>query len=234
MRKFLAVMLAGLMLAAAPAHAEVRGKVQLVTNPDAPRPDWLRRPLSGAFVIGYWSITVFGPGHAPTYCRYSEIARSDERGEYAMEGPNIFTASLAHSSFSVYSPGLEQIDFPFGRSQARAQDITMTWSKMAPSQRLSNISMSAQPGCPALENEIKDPRGVLNAYRQAILDEARTLKVDTERGRQDVTHIEAIIRSAAGLDNPTRPLRAVVVNPSGAIQSQRLPAGGVEAAAPPR
>jgi hypothetical protein len=230
MRKLLAVMLAGVLLAAAPAHAEVRGKVQLVTNPDAPRADWLRRPLAGAFVVGEWSITIAAPAHAVTTCRYSEIARSDERGEYVMEGPNIFTASLAHSSFSVYSTGLQQIDLPFGRSQAGAHDITMTWSKLAPAERLSGISMWSEPGCPTLESEIKDPHRVLNAYHQAILDEARTLNVDTERGRRDVAHIEAVIRNAADLDKPGRPLRAVIGNPAGAIQSQKVPSGSIEPA----
>jgi len=232
MKRILAGLAVGLLLAAQ-AHAELRGKVYLAVNPDAPRTEWRRVPLAGAYVIAEWSVTVAAPAHAVTTCRHSEIARTDAQGDYVMDGPNFITASLARTGFSVYSPGLEQLDFPWGGSRAAPQDITMTWSKVPASQRLSRLSAGVDPGCGSLERKVSDPRGVLGAYLHALLDEAKTLPVDSQVAREHLRSIEAAVRRNAGLDKPG-PMRAVIVTTPGAVQSQTVPAGAPETARVPR
>jgi hypothetical protein len=233
MKRFLAGFAVGVLLAAAPAQAELRGKVYVAVNPDAPRTEWRRVPLPGAFVIVDWTVTIAAPAHAVTSCRYSEIARTDTQGDYVMDGPNFVTASLARTGFSVYATGLEPVNFPGGGSPATPQDITMTWSKVPASQRLSRLSAGVDPGCGSLERKVSDPRGVLGAYLQALLDEAKMLPADSQLAREHLRSIEAAVRRNAGLDKPG-PLRAVIVPAPGAVQSQKLPAGAPETAGPLR
>ena len=178
-----------------PAHAEQRGKVYFLVNPDAPRADWQRRPLPGAFVALSWTVVIPAPAHAVDSCRYSELARTDEAGEYVMEGPNPVTAGLGHVSYYAYSPGLEPIAFPYGGSPMSAQDITMTFSKRTPEGRLSQISLFTDPGCG--DRKLSDPKALFVPYLRALLDEAQGLKVDSPSGRQGVDHIQAVLRAAA-------------------------------------
>lgn len=215
-KRVLASLLAGLALAVPQARADWRGSVHLLVNAEAPRADWRRVPLPGAYIAVYWYVTVPAPAHAITTCRYSEFARSDDKGEYVMEGPNFITAGLAHTSFLVYSPGLELVNFPAGGSLLSAKDITMARSTLAPPARLSRIAGYADPHCP--DTKLDDPRVLLNAYYRVLLDEARSLEVDTPRGRIDLQSIEAAARRASGLDKPG-PIRAVIVPSAGAIQS---------------
>lgn len=203
----LAAGLATLMgLAIAPAHAELRGKVYLLVNPQAPRGEWQRRPLPGAFVTVRWTVTVPAPGHAVDSCRYSELARTDDKGEFVMAGPNFLTAGIADTSYYAYSPGLEPVNFPYPGSPISATDITMAFSTRTPENRLSHLSLfsDSDPGCGTLH----DPHSLRIPYLRAVLDEAKTLNVDTERGRRDVQSIEAALRRASGGDRPVR-LRAV-------------------------
>jgi len=117
--------LAVLLLSIAPAHAEQRGKVYFLVNPQAPRAEWQRRPLPGAFVAVNWTVRIPAPAHAVATSRYSELARTDEAGEYVMEGPNVFTATLGDPAYYVYSPGLESIAFPYPGSEISPKDITV-------------------------------------------------------------------------------------------------------------
>lgn len=194
-------------LEADPARAELRGKVYLLVNSQAPRSQWQRVPLPQAFVEVDWSVTVPAPAHAVTTCRYSELARSNENGEYVMEGPNFLTASLAHTSYVAYSPGLEPIQFPYGGSPTTPQDITMAPTTRAPAERLSHIALFAEPGCP--DTNLRDPGGLLLPYLRNVLDEAKALNVDSERARRDVEHIEAVLKRASGEDKPG-PLRVEI------------------------
>ena len=212
----LACLLVGLALAMPPARAEFRGKVHMLVNPEAPRADWRRIPLAGAYVAVFWSITIPAPAHAITTCRYSELARSNDKGDYVMEGPNLITAHLAHISYLVYSPGLEPINFPYGGSLQTAQDITMALSKLSPDERLSRISGYTDPQCP--DKALSDPHHLLDAFHRGLLDEARTLKVESDLGRRELEGIEAAVRRSSGLDRPG-PIRAVIVPSTGAIQS---------------
>src|SRR5512144_3079459 len=91
-RGILAGLLASFALAMPQAHAEFRGKVHMLVNPEAAGDEWRRVPLSGAYIAVFWTVTVPAPAHATSSCRYSEFARSDEKGEYVMEGPNFITA----------------------------------------------------------------------------------------------------------------------------------------------
>ena len=211
------VALASSLLIAA-AHAEQRGKVYFLVNRDAPRAEWERRPLPGAFVVLRWTVVIPAPGHAVDSCRYAELARTDEAGEYVMEGPNPITASLADASYFVYSPGVEPIAFPYGGSPMSPRDITMALSTRTPEERLSNISYYTAPGC--WDKKLGDPRALLLPYLRAVLDEAKTLKVDSPRGQADLAHIEAVLRTASGLDRP-QPLRVAPAPAQGAIEAVR-------------
>ena len=144
----LASLFACLAFAMPQARAELRGKVHMLINPQAPRTEWQRVPLPGAYIAVYWTITVPAPAHAITSCRYSEFARSDENGEYVMEGPNFITAALAHTTHLVYSPGLQRIEFPYGGSPLSEKDITMARMTFTAEERLSWIYLFIDPSCP--------------------------------------------------------------------------------------
>ncbi len=207
MKRVLVSLLVGLALAVPQARAELRGTVHLLVNPEAPRAEWRRVPLLGAYIAVFWSVTVPAPAHAIYTCRYSEFARSDEMGEYVMEGPNFITTGLADTSFQVYSPGLEPINFPAGGSLQSAKDITMAKSTLAPDERLSPIAYYTDPHCP--DTKLNDPRG--------LLDEARSLQVESPLGRRELRSIEAAVKRSSGLDKPG-PVRVMVLPPSGAMQ----------------
>ena len=212
----LASFLAGLALAMPQAHAELRGMVHVLLNPEAPRAEWRRVPLPGAYIAVHWYITVPAPAHAVTTCRYSEFARSDEKGEYVMEGPNFITAALSETSSLVYSPGLERINYPYGGSLRSEKDITMARSTLAPHERLSRIGVFTHVDC--AQTKLNDPRALLDTYFRTLLDEARSLQVESPQGRIELRSIEAAARRASGLDQPG-PIRAVITPSSGAMQS---------------
>jgi hypothetical protein len=215
-RGVLASLLVGLALAMPQAHADFRGKVHMVVNPETARIGWRRVPLPGAYVAVFWSITVPAPAHAITTCRYSEFARSDDKGEYVMEGPNFVTAALAESSFLVYSPGLEPVSFPYGGSLQSARDITMARSQLAPAERLSRIAGYTDPHCP--DTKIHDPHGLLDAYHRSLFEEASSLQVESPQGRSNLRSIQAAARRASGFHKP-EPVRAVIRPSPGAIES---------------
>ena len=220
-KRVFASLLIGLALAIPQAHADFRGKVYLLVNPELPRAEWRRVPLPGAYVAVFWSFTVPAPAHAISKCPYSEFARSDEKGEYEMEGPNFVTAALAEPPFLVYSPGLEPVNFPYGGSLQTAKDITMARSPLAAEERLSRIFSYTDPHCS--ETKIHDPRGLLDAYHRSLLDEANSLQVQSRVGRTELQSIQAAARRASGLDKPG-PIRAVIGS-SPAIESNSVPAG---------
>lgn len=221
-RGIFANLLAGFALAMPPAHADVRGKIHMLVNPDAPRAEWRRVPLPGAYIAMFWSVTVPAPAHAITTCRYSEFARSDGKGEYVMEGPNFVTAALATSSFLVYAPGMQQINFPYPGSLQSATDITMVRSTLTPAERLSRIVGYIDPHCPDMK--LNDPRGLLGAYYRSLLEEAGSLHVKTPEGRRNLQSIQTAARRASSLDKPG-PIRAVVRPSAGSIQSVPPPPG---------
>lgn len=226
--------LAASTLHMAPAEAATHGKVSFLVNPQAPPQDWQRRPLSGAFVVLAWTVTIPAPASAVSSCRYSELARSDENGEYAVEGPNVFTALAADVSYFVYSPGLEPVPFPYPGSRMLPGDITMALSTRAPASRLSHLSMLPHAGC--FDRTPNDPHALFVPYLRALLDEANTLAPQVPPGRGDVEHIEAVLRHAQGLDRPPRVIRTVPY--PGRIEGAApvLPAAGpppAASAAPP-
>jgi hypothetical protein len=215
-----ALLLAGvavLVMGIAPAQAEYRGNVYLLVNPQAPREKWERRPLPGAFVAVSWTMVIPAPGHAVDKCLYVELARTDDNGEYVMEGPNPVAAGLADAGYRAYSPGLEAIAFPYPGSRMSPKEITMAFSTRDADGRLSQLALFTDPGCP--DTKLDDPRALLVPYLGALLDEAKSLKVDSPLAQRDVAQIQAALRSAAGLDR-AEPMRAVPVQ------------GRVESAAP--
>jgi hypothetical protein len=200
--------LALLLLGFVQAHAEQRGKVYMLVNPQEPRDQWQRRPLPGVFVALSWTHTIPAPTHAITTCSYSELARSDDTGEYVVEGPNPVTASLASVSYYVYFPGLQPIAYPYGGSPMSPKDITMAFSTRTPAARLSQLALFTDPGCG--DGKLSDPRALFVPYLRALLEEAKTLTVDSDRGRADIAHIDAVLRGATKSDRPQSP-RAVVL-----------------------
>jgi hypothetical protein len=110
---------------------------------------------------------------------------------------------------------LEQINYPYGGSLQTAKDITMAKSTLAPDERLSRISSYTDPHCP--DTKLNDPRGLLDAYHRSLLDEAKSLQVDSPLGRRELRWIEAAVKRSSGLDRPG-PVRVIVLPPSGAMQ----------------
>lgn len=195
-----------LVAVVAPAYAVQRGTVHFLVNPGAPRDEWQRRPLPGAFVVLTWTLTVPAPAHAVDKCLYSELARTDEKGDYAMEGPNPITGALAEPSYFVYAPGVEALAIRSPSLRDTAKDITMTFSSRTPENRLSQIDFFAEPGC--FDRKLADPRALHVPLLRALLDEAQRLAPGAPRGRQSVEHIEAVLRRLTDPGEP-RGLRVV-------------------------
>jgi hypothetical protein len=222
------------LLHTAPAAAAPHGKVWLLVNPQAAREDWQRRPLSGAFVVLDWTVTVPGPGSAVAYCRYSELARTNDQGEYEMEGPNLLTALAADVSFFAYSPGLEVIAFRYPGSRMLPQDITMTMSTRTAQQRLSWLAQVSRPGCPAPEPS--DPRALFVPYLRALLDEAKHARRGCSGGAQQCRVHRGRAAPCHGARSVLGNARARTARPgrhrSGATGAGRLRAGAATAVDP--
>ena len=172
---------------ASPATAEVRGMVYELANPKAPRDEWQRKPLANAYVVLSWSVTVPAPGHATSSCRHNEIARTDDQGQYVIEGPGFITAGLARPRVLVYAPGLERADRAF--SGPALKEIAMARSTRSADERLDLLMLHESPGC--FEREIHDPQGVLKAYYEALAAEARALVPTRQVGRNIQQMLEA-------------------------------------------
>jgi hypothetical protein len=177
------------LLASHPALAEVRGMVYELANPTARRDEWQRKPLAGAYVVISWSITIPAPAHATSTCRHSEIARSNDKGEYVMEGPGLVTEGLARTSWFVYAPGMDRVDWPWAERPEALKDISMAKSTLSPDERLSRLANFGYPGCHS--REIHDPRGVLKAYHEALAAEARAFSPNTTAGRSILQSLES-------------------------------------------
>jgi len=203
--------------ALAPAHGEQRGRVFFLVNPQAPREEWQRRPLPGAFVALSWTILIPGPGHAVDKCVYSELARTDELGEWVMEGPNALSAALADAAYRAYSPGLELVAFPYGGSLMSPKELTMTFSTRDPQTRLSQLASSTDPGCWGAK--LSDPGALFVPYVRALLEEAQAINSGSPRSRGDVEHIQAVLRRATEPSGP-KTVRVVPLQ------------GGIDAASP--
>jgi hypothetical protein len=214
MKRLLVVLLSCLALAAPQARAELRGKTFMLLNPKAPRSEWQRAPLPGVYVAVFWEMTVPAPAHA--------VARSDETGEYLMQGPNFIAAALSHARHLSYSPGLEQIGFPAEGSPWTEKDITMTLSTADAQERLSRIAGLVDPHCP--DTRLHDPQDLLGVYHRSLLEEARTLPVGSSQARSELRSIEEAAKRASGAQK-TEPIRAVIVPSAGAVKNVPLPAG---------
>lgn len=184
------------LLIAPPALAEVRGVVYELANPKAPRGEWQRKPLADAYVVLSWWIHVPGPGHATTSCWHNEIARSNDKGEYVIEGPGFLTSSLARGSVAAYAPGMERVDWPWAGTPEALREISMARSTRSADERLNFLLLFDDPGC--YGEQISDPRGVLKAYREALAAEAGALQPATEAGRNVQRSLQARVKPPAG------------------------------------
>lgn len=205
---YLLLALAWLWAAPLAALAELRGQVHRVANPEAPRAEWRRTPLPGAYVAVTWTISLPAPGHSPDYCRHSELARTDASGRYVMQGPGFITAALGRTAFSAYFPGLELVAFPYPGTERSEKDITLIRSQQPPDERLGRLAGMLDPGC--APDSLQDPGGQLAEYHRALLEEARSLKAESRRGRNALAMIEGAARRSAN-DGKPPPLRVIGV-----------------------
>jgi hypothetical protein len=166
------LMIAGLLVAGMQARAEVRGKVERVENPQAPREQWRRFPLADAYVTMWWTVTIPTPAHATSSCRYQEVARTDEKGEFVIEGPNFITAGMARSAYSVYARDLEELRHPYGPGP---KEIVMAASKRKPEERAELLRY--QLDAPCAERALNAAEGVVERYHQVVRQEASTIEL---------------------------------------------------------
>jgi hypothetical protein len=206
-----ALVAAAILLLSRPALAEVRGVVYEVLNPEAPRAEWRRQPLPSAYVSLRWDITIPAPAHATTSCRYAEIARTDAKGEYIMDGPNFITAGLASPRYSVHAAGRERVNFPYPGSRETPADITMTKSSRQPEERLSQLFLISNTGC--FDRKLNDPGGVLRSYLESLVEEARALNVDSPQGRNMLRSLEASAKGPGPSDRAPIRVEAAPVDP---------------------
>jgi hypothetical protein len=209
-----ALLAAAILLLSQPALAEVRGVVYEVLNPEAPRAEWRRQPLPNAYVSLRWDITIPAPAHATSSCRYAELARTDAKGEYVMEGPNFITAGLARASYSVHAAGRERVNFPYPGSRETPADISMTRSTRQPEERLSLLLLISTVGCSSLDSKLHDPRGVLKAYLESLVEEARALNVDSPQGRATLGILESSAKGPGPADRGPMRIEAAPAPPA--------------------
>ena len=177
------------LLASAAARAEVAGTVYEILNPQAPRTEWQRRPLPGAYVSLTWSTTIPAPAHATSWCRHSEIARANEKGEYAMQGPIWLTRAMSDLIVGVYAPGYEGIHLPYDPLRESGKEIPMAKSTLPAEQRIGRLH--AFLGCGS-DHEIHDPKRLLPQYLRSLADEAKALNVQSPYGKTVTQHLETI------------------------------------------
>jgi hypothetical protein len=205
--------LACVLVAGMPARAEVRGKVEKVENPEARREEWRRSPIADAYVTMWWTITIPSPAHATSSCRYQEVARTDDKGEFVIEGPNFITAGMARSGYSVYARGLEELRHPYGPGP---KEIVMATSRRTPEERADFLRFVLDPPCS--ERALNAAQGVVEGYRRIVTEEASTIQLPPK---------PPPARPATWLDTPRpaavapRPDAKVIVVP-GAIQGQSI------------
>lgn len=182
-RKALAA--AAFLLLSRPAFADLQGAIYDLANPQAPRADWQRKPLANAYIVISWSVTIPAPAHATSYCRHVEIARSNDKGEYRLEGAMLGRGTL----MAAYAPGLARVDWPWAERPQALKEISMAKSTQSADERISQLMFFGDPGC--LGVEIHDPQGVLGAYYAALVAEARTLTPTSQSGRESLRMLEA-------------------------------------------
>jgi hypothetical protein len=217
----LAALAAIALLLPHPALAGVHGVVYELANPKAPRDEWQRKPLANAYVVISWSITIPAPAHATSSCRHIEIARSNEKGEYVMDGPWFPTSALAHANLLAYAPGMDRVDWPWIERPEALKEISMARSERSADERLSTLMVLDGLSWSCYGQEIHDPQGVLKAYREALAAEGRTLNPVTQSGRSIQSSLEARIKP---VPPPGTPMRVEVVPVDGQIQKHSLPA----------
>jgi len=207
---------------AGPGFADVRGSVHEIVNPEASRAEWRRQPLAGAYVAIVWEIAIPAPAHATTSCRYAELARTDAKGEYIMEGPNFITAALAHTIFAAYAPGRRVIAFRYPGTLLTPKDITLVKSDWPSEQRLSLLNSLARPGCAGWDAKLHDPKGLLRPMQQELLREAATLPAESDYAKNTLRSLEAEVR---GPQPALRePIRVEIAPAQGSIEAAPAPA----------
>lgn len=214
LRRLASLAIVGVLLAGMQARAEVRGKVERVENPEARREQWRRSPVADAYVTMWWTITIPSPAHATSSCRYQEVARTDEKGEFVIDGPNFITAGMARSGYIVYARGLEELRHPYGPGP---KEIVMATSKRTPEERADFLRFLLDPPCAG--RALNAPQGVIEGYHRIVTEEASAIQLPPK---------PPPARPATWLDTPRpaavapRPDAKVIVVP-GAIQGQGVP-----------
>lgn len=167
-----------------------------LANPKAPRDEWQRKPLANAYIAISWTIITPGLGHATTSCLHMEIARSNEKGEYVMEGPSFLTSAAARTGLMAHAQGMERVDWPFAERPAALKEIWMAKSTRSADERLAFLMLFDSPGCSG--REMHDPQGVLRAYQEALAAEAKALTPLTQAGRNAQSVLVARVKPPPG------------------------------------
>ncbi len=203
----------------AQARADVQGMVYEVLNPEAPWGEKLRQPLPGAYVVLTWDVTIPAPAHATSWCLHSEIARTDQKGEYVMERPGWLGKAIADVRILVYAQGRERVNYPYGGSPVTEKDITMAKSTRPPEEHLGGLFGHSILGCGS-DHAVHDPKGLLPSYYRALAAEARDLNVTSEVGRRIVQSLQVEAeRHDPGYRPPgSSPIRVVPAPAEGALQ----------------
>jgi hypothetical protein len=189
-----ALFAAALLLLSQPAFADLRGMIYELANPQAPYKEWQRKPLADAYVVISWSVSIPAPGHSPSYCKHIEIARSNDKGEYTLEGPGLSIGMLGHATLmTAYSPGLQRFDWPWAERPEALKEISMVTLTKTADERLSQLGFFGEPGCSGVE--MHDPKGVLPAYYAVLVEEAKALKPTSQAATENLRMLEAKAKS---------------------------------------
>ena len=148
-----------------------------------------RKPLANAYVVISWWVTIPAPAHATSSCLHTEIARSNDKGEYVIEGPNPLTAGVARASIMAYAPGMDRVDWPFAERPAALREVFLARSAASPDDRLNRMVIYDLAGCSS--REMQDPRNLVRAYREALAAEAKALQPVTEGGKNMQRSLQA-------------------------------------------
>ena len=155
---------------------EVRGTVFEIQNPEAPRAEWKRAPLAGAFVIAHWTGQRPGLAHYESVCIQAAIGRTDAQGRYEIAEPpplrSTFLVWRHDPSVAVYKPGFDdryelRVDRP-------RREHSLAPTRLDAAQRASLAEAVSRLGCDDSKGgllPLTDPQGVLPAFREALAAE---------------------------------------------------------------
>lgn len=216
----------GVLGACASHGSSVEGQVLEVSNPEAPASEWKRVPSADAYVIVTWLGTVPGT-HATTACLHAAIARTDERGRFAVAGwwaaPKPYPVYARHTGVVVYKPGFDSTSE--GGDADAPMVRTLVRSKLSVERRLERLTWFADTGCLDRESfedrPFDDAQGIAGHFYRALYEEAQALGPHPPR----LNHHLATLRKKAGIPEPPEaPWKVQILRPGGPQPAAPAPA----------